>query len=238
MTTTASTPTTQDRSVQIARVINILALFALIGVLAGSLHLQFGVGEQPCPLCLVQRSAMIGLAVGPLMNLLWGMRPAHYALSILAAVVGGAASTRQILLHIATPGDPGYGPAFAGLHLYTWAFVTFTVAVVGCALLLLWDAPFRARDTGIRHQPGILRILAFTAINWVALDLLVIGFSVLPECGLGMCPDDPTNTAALGDTLGWAAVLSVGLLALAIAAAVVMDRRLRPATASGTRTTP
>ena len=114
MTTTASTPATQDRSVQIARVINILALFALIGVLAGSLHLQFGVGEQPCPLCLVQRSAMIGLAVGPLMNLLWGMRPAHYALSILAAVVGGAASTRQILLHIATPAIPATGPPSPG----------------------------------------------------------------------------------------------------------------------------
>jgi len=232
MTTTPQSAARMDRDVQIARVINILALFALIGVLAGSLHLQFGVGEQPCPLCLVQRSAMIGLAVGPLMNLLWGMKPAHYALSILAAVVGGAASTRQILLHIATPGDPGYGPEFAGLHLYTWAFVTFVVAVVGCALLLLWDAPFRAGDTGIREQRGILRVLAFTAINWVTLDLLVIGISVLPECGLGMCPDDPDNITALGDALGWAAVLSIGLLALAIAAAVVMDRRLTPRTAS------
>ena len=45
-----------------SRLINIAALLGLLGVLAGSLHLQFGVGEQPCPLCLVQRSAMIGLA--------------------------------------------------------------------------------------------------------------------------------------------------------------------------------
>jgi disulfide bond formation protein DsbB len=77
------------RETQLARWLNVLALFALIGVLAGSLHLQFGIGEQPCPLCLVQRSAMVGLAIGPLMNLLWGMKPAHYALSILAAMVGG-----------------------------------------------------------------------------------------------------------------------------------------------------
>lgn len=110
---------TETRETKLARLINVIALFALLGVLAGSLHLQFGIGEQPCPLCLVQRSAMIGLAIGPLMNLLWGMKPAHYALSILAAVVGGAASTRQILLHIATPGDPGYGPEVAGFHLYT-----------------------------------------------------------------------------------------------------------------------
>ena len=123
---------TGANAVNIARIINVVALVALIGVLAGSLHLQLGVGEQPCPLCLVQRSAMFGLAVGPIMNLLWGMRPAHYALSILAAVVGGAASVRQILLHI-EPGDPGYGPAVFGLHLYTWAFVTFVIAVIGCS---------------------------------------------------------------------------------------------------------
>jgi disulfide bond formation protein DsbB len=220
--------TTEPRELRIARLINVMALLALIGVLAGSLHLQFGVGEQPCPLCLVQRSAMIGLAVGPLMNLLWGMRPAHYALSILAAMVGAAGSTRQILLHIATPGDPGYGPAFAGLHLYTWALVTFAIAVVGCAVMLLWDRPFRLSDVGIRHERRGMRILAFTAIIWVTLDLLVIAISVLPECGLGMCPDDPANTGGVGDIPGWALVMSAGLLAFAIAVAVVLDRRWLP----------
>lgn len=220
----------QERQVRLARLVNVLALFALIGVLAGSLHLQFGIGEQPCPLCLVQRSAMVGLAIGPVMNLLWGLRPAHYALSILAAMVGGAASTRQILLHIADPADPGYGPAVAGLHLYTWAFITFAVAVVGCALMIVWSGPFRAEDRGIRGAGRALRIAAFTAVNWVLLDLLVIGLSVLPECGLGMCPDDPPDVDGVGDIPGWALVLSPGLLALALAVAIAWDRRLlRPA---------
>ena len=142
-----------DRAVFLSRVINILALFGLILVLAGSLHLQFGVGEQPCPLCIVQRSGMIGLAVGPMMNLLWGMSPRNYALSILAAVVGAAGSTRQILLHIADPNDPGYGPEVLGWHLYTWAFVTFLVGIVGCTMLILWQAPFRAGDSGVRTRP-------------------------------------------------------------------------------------
>lgn len=221
-----STPSSaESREVRLARLINVVALFALIGVLAGSLHLQFGLGEQPCPLCLVQRSAMIGLAVGPLMNLLWGMRPAHYALSILAAVVGAAASSRQILLHIATPGDPGYGPAIAGFHLYTWALVTFVVAIVGCAVLLLWSRPFEAGDTGVLRQRRAIRIAAFTAIIWVTLDLLVIGFSVLPECGLGMCPDNPPSITGVGDIAGWGLMAGAGILALAIAAATVMNRR-------------
>ena len=68
----------ESRELAIARWINVLALFGLIGVLAGSLFLQFGIGEQPCPLCLVQRSGMIAIAVGPIMNLLWGMRPGRH----------------------------------------------------------------------------------------------------------------------------------------------------------------
>ena len=210
---------------RIARIINVLALFALIGVLAGSLHLQLGVGEQPCPLCLVQRSAMIGLAVGPIMNLLWGIRPAHYAISILAAVAGAAGSIRQILLHI-QPGDPGYGPAVFGLHLYTWAFITFVIAIVGCSAMLLWSAPFQPDDDGIRHERRWFRIIALTAITWSLLDLLVIAISVIPECGLGMCPDDPPNIVGAGDIPGWLIVLSIGMLAFALAAAIVLDRRI------------
>ncbi len=215
---------TGANAVRISRLINVLALFALLGVLAGSLHLQFGVGEQPCPLCLVQRSGMIGLAVGPIMNLLWGIRASHYALSILAAVVGAAGSVRQILLHI-EPGDPGYGPAILGLHLYTWALITFVIAIVGCAVMLLWDAPFKENDQGIRHAQSWFRVVALTAIFWVFANLIIIGVSVIPECGLGMCPDDPPNIQGVGDFNGWLAILFVGILALAFALAVVVNQR-------------
>lgn len=215
-----------SRAVHLSRIINILALIALIGVLAGSLHLQFGIGEQPCPLCLIQRSAMIGLAVGPTMNLLWGIKARHYALTILAACVGIAGSTRQILLHIATPGDPGYGPAVLGLHLYTWAFITFAVAIVGCAVLLMWQGPLDDPEEGLRDERSIVRIVALTAIFWAVLDLLVIAISVIPECGLGLCPDDPDSIHGVGDIPGWALVLAPGLLALALALAIILDRKV------------
>lgn len=212
-----------SREVMIARWINVLALFALLAVLAGSLHLQFGVGEQPCPLCLVQRSGMIAIAVGPIMNLLWGMRPAHYALSIFGAFVGGAGSVRQIFLHI-QPGDPGYGPAVFGFHLYTWAFITFAIAVVGCAFMLLWSKPFEVGDTGVMGTPGFLRFAALVAIVWVTIDLLIVGISVLPECGLGMCPDDPPDIQGLGGVGGWLLMAGVGLVSVVIAA--VLNKRL------------
>lgn len=215
---------TDTQTLRLARLINIVALFALIGVLAGSLHLQFGVGEQPCPLCLVQRSGMIGLAVGPMLNLIRGMRPSHYALSILAALVGSAGSIRQILLHINDPMGTGYGPAIMGYHLYTWALITFVIGITGIAILLLWNKPFEIRDDGLMSDVRPMRILGLTAMIWVALDLLVVAFSVLPECGLGMCPDDPENISGMGDIGGW--LLMVGLGVVALIGAVVVDRRL------------
>lgn len=212
-----------DRAVFWSRIINLVALLGLLGVLAGSLHLQFGVGEQPCPLCLVQRSGMIGLAVGPVMNLLWGIRARHYALSILAALAGAAGSTRQILLHI-LPGDPGYGPAVLGWHLYTWALVTFVIGAAGCAVLLLWQTPLEAGDTGVMGQRGPLRTATLFVVTFVVIDLLIIAVSVIPECGLGMCPDDPPDISGLGDIGGWIAMLVVALVSLVVA--LVLNRRL------------
>ncbi len=217
------------QTLRLARLINMAALFALIGVLAGSLHLQFGVGEQPCPLCLVQRSAMIGLAVGPMMNLLWGMKPAHYALSILAALVGSAGSIRQILLHINDPMGTGYGPAVMGYHLYTWALITFIVAIAGIAVVLLWNRPFTINDPGVLASvsrgirvSGLVALL--WAILWATVELVVITVAVLPECGLGMCPDDPEPIGGLGDSVGWVFIAVTGLIALI--AAVMVDRSL------------
>jgi hypothetical protein len=214
----------QDRALLISRLLNMAALFALLGiVIGGSLDLQFGQGEQPCPLCLVQRSAMIALAIGPLMNLMWGMRPAHYAFAILASLVGGAGAVRQILLHIQGD-DPGFGPAVFGYHLYTWAFVTFDIAIVGCALLLMWRRPFELGDTGVLGKRGPMRLVTLWLAAWVVLDLLAIGLSILPQCGLGMCPDDPTDTAGFGAFGGWAFVLGLGVIALIIGA--ILDRKL------------
>lgn len=223
MAASLPSPRTSEGAVFWSRVINIVALIGLLGVLAGSLHLQFGIGESPCPLCLVQRSGMIGLAVGPIMNLLWGVQARHYALSILAAIAGSAGSVRQILLHI-QPGDPGYGPTFLGLHLYTWALVTFVLGAAGCALLLMWQTPLAAGDKGVMTTRGPMRAFSLFVTVFAALDLLAITLSVIPECGLGMCPDDPSDGITSGDIGGW---IEIGIVALiSVVVAYVLNRRM------------
>jgi disulfide bond formation protein DsbB len=83
-------------------------------MLAAAFAAQFALHELPCPLCLLQRILFAVLAIGPIMNIRWGPRPNHYALSMLAAIAGAVVSTRQVLLHI-MPGDGGYGSACSAI---------------------------------------------------------------------------------------------------------------------------
>ena len=96
--------------------LNILSLYGVALILAGAFAAQLLLHELPCPLCLLQRILFAALAVGPILNIRFGPRPSHYAMSLLAAVAGAVASTRQVLLHI-IPGDAGYtlGPLSARL---------------------------------------------------------------------------------------------------------------------------
>ena len=70
-----------------ALMLNILALYVIAGVLIAAFAMQFWLSELPCPLCLLQRAFICALAAGPILNLRYGPRPSHYALSILALVV-------------------------------------------------------------------------------------------------------------------------------------------------------
>src|SRR5262249_38094401 len=126
---------------------------AVCGVLLGAFGVQFGKGEFPCPLCSLQRMAMLLCALGPAFLILRARRggptaadfAAGYGLSVLAAVLGGAISGRQVLLHVVPP-DPGYGDAVLGLHLYTWAFVVFVTVLVVSGINLACIDVLRPRD--------------------------------------------------------------------------------------------
>jgi disulfide bond formation protein DsbB len=167
--------------------LNALSLYALSAVLIAAFAMQFARNELPCPLCLLQRALMCALATGPILNLRFGPRPSHYALSMLAALAGAAVSVRQILLHI-LPGDPGYGSATLGYHYYTWAFILFVVALVLLALMLMMDRQFGRTET--EPQPtAAARIAVLLAIGLTAANIL----STLAICGFASCPDNPVR---------------------------------------------
>ena len=120
---------------KILKVFCIVALIATVGILAAAFSVQIFLDELPCPLCLLQRAAFASIAIGLLMNLRYGEHTAHWAIVIISACTGMAVSLRQICLHITSPA--GFGSAFFGFHMYTWAFLGFALATVGSAFILL-----------------------------------------------------------------------------------------------------
>jgi disulfide bond formation protein DsbB len=171
----------------LAVTLNALGLYAIALVLVVAFGAQLILHELPCPLCLLQRIQFALLAIGPVLNVRFGPRPSHYALSLLVATAGAAFAMRQILLHI-MPGDPGYGSALLGYHYYTWAFIGFAVAIVALAAMLLFDSQFAAGmppvQIGAFAHAAVWLVIALTALN-VAATLL--------ECGFAACPDDPVR---------------------------------------------
>jgi disulfide bond formation protein DsbB len=167
--------------------LNALGLYGVALVLAAAFAAQLLLGELPCPLCLLQRIQFAMLAIGPILNVRYGPRPSHYALSLLAAIAGAIVAGRQILLHI-MPGDPGYGSALLGYHYYTWSFIGFAIAIALITAMLLFDRQFEQsaegeQPTGLFTRGAVWLVIALTVLN-VAFTLL--------ECGFAACPDNPT----------------------------------------------
>lgn len=168
--------------------LNALGLLAVSVVLAFAFADQVIYGDLPCPLCILQRAGFAAVGFGLVLNLRFGPRPSHYGIMILAAVVGGSVSLRQIALHV-VPGTGAYGDAFMELHFYTWAFILFGFIVIGAAVMLLFDRQFA--DFGKNSAPLAGVVTAVFAL--FALLTFGNGVSTLLECGAGLCPDNPVD---------------------------------------------
>lgn len=174
-----------SRKLDIAGSLNAAALAGLIVVLVVAYADQFAGHDLPCPLCLLQRVAIAGVAFGLLLNLRYGPQPSSYGIMLLGALFGMAVAGRQVLLHV-VPGTGSYGAPLLGLHLYTWSFMLFALVILGTAvLLLLPPAMSPARALPLRVQHG----LAWTAIGLTALNAV----TTFLQCGPLECPDNPVQ---------------------------------------------
>ncbi|WP_018352632.1 disulfide bond formation protein B [Longispora albida] len=171
-----------------------LFVLAYCGVLLGGFIVQFGGHEYPCPLCVLQRMAMILTALGPAYIIVRAKAgpvslrdyTTGLGMAMAGALAGAAMSTRQVLLHI-VPGDPGYGEAVMGLHLYTWALVTFIVVLVYCAFALIFAKELV--PAGVRFGwPSRAVLWLFTAL--IAANMIVVFFE---EGFHWVLPDDPVR---------------------------------------------
>lgn len=175
---------------ELSRTLNALGTLAVSLVLVLAFGYQLALNELPCPLCLLQRVGFVAVGVGLGLNLLYGARPQHYALMLLAALFGISVSVRQILLHI-VPGTGHYGSPVFGYHYYTWAAICFFLILLGTAIMLLFDRQYQ--DTTVDQPRFGGNTLAKTAF-FVMLGLAALNAgSTLLECGPGICADPPTS---------------------------------------------
>lgn len=183
----------------------VLGMCATIG---GAYVFQFGLGEYPCPMCLLQRMFMLLSAVGPAMIVARSRRgpvtTAEFAtgwgVAVVAALIGGTVSGAQVLMHIVPP-DPGYAGALLGLHLYTWAAITFGLAVLASAANLVLTPVAEPLDAGLR-SPALRRaatftlaVLVFFAVSNLLACLFLQGFH-------WQLPGDPTGYRLITDAFG------------------------------------
>ena len=172
-------------------------VLGVCGVVLGAFTVQFLGKEIPCPLCILQRMAMLLAAVGPMFII--NRSSIHgsdsksdlstgFGMSILAALVGLFISGRQVLLHI-IPGDPGYGGTVFGFHLYTWAFTFFSTILLASGITLVMS-----RYMTISTHVGRPRVASRLTAWVLGLVIAANAISVFFESGTTwFLPDDPTN---------------------------------------------
>lgn len=180
----------QDRLQTVRFVLNELfglsVMAAIAAVLTAALFMQYGEGELPCPLCLLQRVAMLGVCFGPLQNFRSGFSDRNLGYSLLFSVFLLLVAVRQTLLDIyPRPGHEYVGSAVLGVHMPVWSVVIAVVLITAFALKLC----IIGSEDGSRAPPAnsvVGRLAMVISLYLIALALVNFG-SVVVQCGLGEC---------------------------------------------------
>src|SRR6516225_10187702 len=111
-------------------------LLALAIVLTIAMILQYGFGEIPCPLCLLQRFAIFGCCFG-LMKQLHSDSESGTGISLIFSILLLVISARQTLLDIVPrPGHEFVGSAIFGIHMPVWSIFIALALLIGLAVRL------------------------------------------------------------------------------------------------------
>lgn len=186
------TPSGPWMGVERVEQLNFLFLLAMLAVIAGILSaamvMQYVYGELPCPLCLLQRVALFGVAFGIIANLRDGFSYRNTGLSLLFALALLIVSVRQTLLDIyPRPGHEYIGTAVLGLHMPVWSILIALAILTAYALkLVLLGDESRLERSRLDAFPMLkvpadwlsVYVIALCAINLV---------SAFVQCGLGQC---------------------------------------------------
>src|SRR5262245_6291203 len=164
----------------------LLAMLAVVAaILAWAMVLQVAFGEIPCPLCLLQRVAMLGCCFGLIQQLRAGESQRGAGIGLVFALLLLVISARQTLLDIVPrPGHAYVGQAVFGLHMPVWSVVIAVALLAGFAVrFALFGGPRAAAERAGSAMHRSARALEIYVVVICAINFL----AVVLQCGLGEC---------------------------------------------------
>lgn len=166
----------------------LMMLVVVAGILTAAMVMQYGKGELPCPLCLLQRVALFGIAYGVMQNFRGRFSYQNTGISLIFAVLLLVVATRQTLLDIyPRPGHDYIGTAVLGLHMPVWSVIIAATVIAAYALkLAILGGDDHLIDHPAESFPVLARIADFAAAYVIVLCLINLG-SVVVQCGFGEC---------------------------------------------------
>ena len=166
----------------------LLMLVVIAGILTAAMVMQYAKGELPCPLCLLQRVALFGIAYGIIQNFRGRFSYQNTGISLVFAVLLLIVASRQTLLDIyPRPGHEYIGTAILGLHMPVWSVIIASTIISAYALkLAILGGDEHLADYPAAEFPLLARLADFGAAYVIVLCLINLG-SVVVQCGFGEC---------------------------------------------------
>ena len=166
----------------------VLVMFVIAGILTSAMTLQYANGELPCPLCLLERFAMLGVCFGIMMNFRHGFSYQNTGFSLLSAIFLLVFSVRQTLLDIyPRPGHEYIGSAILGIHMPVWSIIIALVILTAYAIKLAVIGGDEFLSAASVDEFPTLRRIAHVLSGYVGVVCIVNLVSVVVQCGLGEC---------------------------------------------------
>ena len=166
----------------------VLLMFVIAGILTSAMTLQYANGELPCPLCLLERFAMLGVCFGIMMNFRHGFSYQNTGFSLLSAIFLLVFSVRQTLLDIyPRPGHEYIGSAILGIHMPVWSIIIALVILTAYAIKLAVIGGDEFLSAASVDEFPMLRRIAQALSGYVVVVCIVNLVSVVVQCGLGEC---------------------------------------------------
>jgi disulfide bond formation protein DsbB len=181
---------TRDRLETLRFVLNEIYMLGMMAVIAGILTaamvMQYVYGELPCPLCLLQRLAMLGVCFGLMQNFRNGFSDRNLGYSLLFSVFLLIVSVRQTLLDIyPRPGHEYIGSAVFGLHMPVWS-ILIAVALITAFAVKLCVIGTEDGSSPPARTSLVGKLATVLSLYVIAIALINFG-SVVVQCGLGEC---------------------------------------------------